>query len=78
MHPNSKVIFFGTFIPNKKQLYRIPIILRQTRTREQSSRVFPLIIRVSILSTSFFLTPKVVRQGTGECLETKVRKTIEV
>ena len=51
---------------------------RHSRLPRQPSRVFPLIIRVSILSTSFFLTPKVVRQGTGECLETKVRKTIEV
>ena len=71
-------LFFATFIPNKKPLYRIPNISRQTRTRGQPSSVFPLIIRVSILSTSFFLTPKVVRQATGECLETKVLKTREV
>ena len=51
---------------------------RHSRLPRQPSRVFPLIIRVSIPRTSFFLTPKVVRQGTGECLETKVRKTIEV
>ena len=33
---------------------------------------------MSILSTSLFLTPKVVRQATGKCFETKVRKTREV
>ena len=71
-------LFFASFIPNKKPLDRIPNILRQTRTRGQPSRVFPLIIRVSILSTSLFLTPKVVRQATGKCFETKVRKTREV
>ena len=74
----SFFIFFGTFIPNKKQLYRIPSILRQTRTREQPSRVFPLIIRVPILSTSLFRTPQLVRQATCKCLETKVRKNREV